>query len=73
MDPDAAVPTPFSVVVGEEGSEEGWADELQVFHNPNARIPLDPASPPIRRHHHIDGDQIVLAPPNQTLSYRHSP
>lgn len=70
IDPDAAEPTPFSVVVGEEGSEEGWADELQVFHNPNARIPLDPALLPLAVHHHIAGDQIVSSTtkPDSVLS-----
>ena len=25
------------------GYIEGWSDELQIFHNPNAKIPLDHA------------------------------
>ncbi|MDM8011944.1 MAG: hypothetical protein QUV08_13370 [Parasphingorhabdus sp.] len=39
--PNAMVPKSFVEEVGEEGYYEGWSDELQVFHNPNALVPLD--------------------------------
>lgn len=39
-DPNAAVGKRFTEEVGSEGYSEGWADELQVFHNPKALRPL---------------------------------
>ena len=39
-DPDSVTPVSFVDEVIEGQSYEGWADELQVFHNPNATIPL---------------------------------
>ena len=39
-DPNAVVGKRFVAEVGSEGYSEGWADELQVFHNPNALHPL---------------------------------
>lgn len=39
-DPNAAFGIPFFEEVGAEDYEEGWADELQVFHNPRALRPL---------------------------------
>jgi hypothetical protein len=42
-DPNAVVGLPFSVDVAAPEYVEGWSDELQIFHNPNAKIPLDHA------------------------------
>ncbi|NIJ09534.1 hypothetical protein FHS31_003167 [Sphingomonas vulcanisoli] len=38
-DPNAVVGTPFSEEVVADNAES-WSDELQVFHNPHAKIPL---------------------------------
>lgn len=38
-DPNAVVGTPFSEEIIAD-CNEGWSDEIQVFHNPNARLPL---------------------------------
>ncbi|WP_212580137.1 hypothetical protein [Roseovarius gaetbuli] len=42
-DPDAIHGLPFSDDVADPDYREGWSDELQIFHNPNALIPLDHA------------------------------
>ena len=42
-DPNALIGIPFMEDVSDANYEEGWSDELQIFHNPNARIPLDHA------------------------------
>jgi hypothetical protein len=39
-DPNATRGIPFSEDVSDSAYIEGWSDELQIFHNPNARIPL---------------------------------
>ncbi|MCJ2189024.1 hypothetical protein [Novosphingobium beihaiensis] len=38
-DPNAVVGTPFSEEVVVD-NQELWSDEIQVFHNPNAKVPL---------------------------------
>jgi len=40
-DPNALTGIPFSLDVADPSYVEGWSDELQIFHNPNARIPLE--------------------------------
>lgn len=42
-DPNATSGIPFVEDVADPNYAEGWSDELQIFHNPNARIPLDHA------------------------------
>jgi len=39
-DPNATIGISFTDDVADPEYEEGWSDELQIFHNPNARIPL---------------------------------
>tara|TARA_R110000772_G_scaffold142476_1_gene252148 strand:+ start:1401 stop:2753 length:1353 start_codon:yes stop_codon:yes gene_type:complete len=39
-DPNAFMGTPFSEEVTDQGYEEYWTQEVQVFHNPNAKHPL---------------------------------
>lgn len=41
--PNAVRGQPFHVDVAAPEYSEGWSDELQIFHNPNAKIPLDHA------------------------------
>jgi hypothetical protein len=42
-DPNATSGIPFSEDVSDSEYTEGWSDELQIFHNPNARVPLSHA------------------------------
>ena len=67
--PQSAVPLPFSADVDEPGYDEGWADELQVFHNPNAVCPLDQGLFPKATHHFLeDGDvRSYCRLPNKVL------
>lgn len=39
-DPNAVVGKPFSREVNDSDYEEHWSDELQLFHNPNAKYPF---------------------------------
>lgn len=68
-DPNAAVGTPFHVDVSGEDYEEYWSDELQVFHNPNAKIPLpDEWFQGVSHHHFQNGDLISYTPDGHVLS-----
>lgn len=40
-DPDAIHPIPFSKDLDDPDYEESWSDGLIMFHNPNAKYPLD--------------------------------
>ncbi|WOA31780.1 hypothetical protein [Alloalcanivorax xenomutans] len=41
-DPDAIHPIPFSKDLDDSDYEESWSDGLIMFHNPNAKNPVDP-------------------------------
>lgn len=57
-DPDAVVPTRFSHEVAEGELHEGWADELQVFHNPRALRPIPPEFFAGLTQHFLEGEQL---------------
>jgi len=68
-DPDAAIGRPFAVEVSAEGYEEWWTQEVQVFHNPNARHPL-PEEVLLGATHHwlVDGKVLSSRPLDAVLS-----
>ena len=67
-DPKSAVPFPFSIDIDDPEYHEGWADELQIFHNPNARNPLDRGLFPKAAHHFVeDGEIKSYGPANKVL------
>jgi hypothetical protein len=41
-DPNAVNGKPFTREVNDQDYQESWSDELQLFHNPNAKHPFDP-------------------------------
>ena len=41
--PDAFEGVPFTINVEDPDYREGWADEVEIYHNPNAAVPLDEA------------------------------
>lgn len=57
-DPQSAVPFRFSTDIDDPGYHEGWADELQVFHNPSALHPLDRGLFPKATHHFLEDGEI---------------
>ena len=40
--PDAFEGVPFTVNVEDPHYSEAWADEIEIYHNPNAVVPLNP-------------------------------
>jgi hypothetical protein len=58
-DPESALPLRFSVDIDDPDYHEGWADELQVFHNPNAVSPLDPGLFPMAMHHFLKEGKVT--------------
>lgn len=59
-------PTKFSATVA-SGYEEAWIDGLNVFHNPQAVYPLDPALLPGAAHHRLVAGRIESMVPAHHL------
>jgi hypothetical protein len=60
--PKALTPKVFSYEVN-ESSIEIWSEGIDIYHNPNAKIPLDPDAFPYAGHHMIkDGDIVSMLP-----------
>lgn len=58
-DPQATDPIPFRVIVNAPGYGEAWSEGLEVFHNPNALIPLSPYAMPDATHHILQADGLI--------------
>ena len=64
----SAMPFKFSIDIEDPEYREGWADELQVFHNPNALHPLHRDLFPQATHHFLeDGEVKSYSLPNKVL------
>ncbi len=68
-DPNAVVPQEFRYRVHASGHQETWTEGLDVFHNPRAIYPIDPAMLPEAAHHRRlrDGRVESLIPPFHPL------
>ena len=69
-DPNATIGIPFSEDVANPSYVEGWSDELQIFHNPNALIPLshDWLSGLAQFYFDASGNQFSLIPDHHVWS-----
>ncbi len=68
-DPNAFAGKLFSEEVGAQGCSEGWADELQVFHNPNALRPLPPECfGPLNQHFFENGQMVTRCGADAVIS-----
>lgn len=68
-DPNAVTGIPFSEDVSDPRYVEGWSDELQIFHNPNARIPLSHAwLSGLAQFYFSDGNQYSIIPDHHVWS-----
>ena len=62
-DPQAALPRRYVQDVDKDYTET-WREGMNVFHNPNARFPLDRFFLPECMHHRLKGDQIMHTIPD---------
>lgn len=68
-DPNAIVGMSFQEEVGDQNYTEFWSDELQIFHNPNAKYPLPPETfAGITQHFFKEGDHHSIAPEGSVLA-----
>ena len=68
QDPDALLPNIFEYEVN-ESCDELWSTGLNVFHNPKAKVPLDPKTFPYAGHFFLRGEAVVsLLPPFHPFS-----
>ncbi len=63
-DPNASVPRVYKIDVDDPAYTELWIEGMNVYHNPNARYPLDPSLFPEAMHHRLKGDQLVATYPD---------
>ena len=68
-DPNAIIGSPFTKRVGDDDYEEWWTQEVQIFHNPNAKRPI-PFEVFLGATHHFfeDGQMKSLGPDDAVLS-----
>ncbi len=67
--PNAYVGIPFHEDVLSPAYEEYWSDELQLFHNPNAKNPILPSKfGGITQHFFKDGDLHSITPESAVIS-----
>jgi hypothetical protein len=65
--PDSSQPTPFFEQIT-ENSKEGWADEIQVYHNPRALHPIPREVLQGAAHHYFEGGkQYTIGPSFRVL------
>ena len=64
--PDTTLPNVFGGVVN-DSCHETWADGIQIFHNPFAEIPLNPALFPHAGHHFYEDGLIRSAIPHNHI------
>jgi hypothetical protein len=57
-DPNAALPKSFKFDVNNPRYTETWAEGVNVFHNPHAKIPLEESFLPEAAHHRFEGGVI---------------
>ena len=57
-DPNAALPKMFKYYVNEQ-AKEIWGEGISIYHNPNAKHPLEPGFFNQVAHHHFEKGQIV--------------
>jgi hypothetical protein len=71
LTPGALKPTPFELNIEDPDYREGWVDEVEIFHNPNAIVPLPKELIPNVKHFFVDDDGEVVwrsaAPPPYVL------
>lgn len=69
--PNSVIGTPFSADVSKSDYREAWSDELQLFHNPNAKYPLDRrVFPGVTHHYFKDGDHHTISTDHAVLASR---
>lgn len=70
-EPNAIHGTPFVVDIEDEKYDEYWTDELQLFHNPNAKHPINPDTfGGITQHFFKDGDHYSATPEGGVIASR---
>jgi hypothetical protein len=59
--PNATLPKIFRVIVNAAGYEETWIEGLNVYHSPNAAIPMPMEMLPGAAHHFFEKSQHVMS------------
>ncbi|MFP1133365.1 hypothetical protein ACK8OE_20790, partial [Asticcacaulis sp. W401b] len=60
---------PFEIDVEDPIYEEQWADELEIYHNPNAAVPLNRELFPTLTHFFLEDGELVWQGPEKRILY----
>lgn len=67
--PGSRDPIEFKIDVEDPGYNETWADEIEIYHNPNALVPLDPDLFPGQTHFFLKDDELVWIGPERRILF----
>jgi hypothetical protein len=72
--PGAVDAVQFDIDIEDPDYEEGWSDEIEIYHNPNALVPLSPNLFPQSAHFFLDDGELVWQGPERRVlfSYTHT-
>jgi hypothetical protein len=68
--PEAVDAVHFKFDIEDPAYDEGWADELEVYHNPNALVPLNPGLFPTLTHFYLKDGYLVWHGPEKRTSFQ---
>jgi hypothetical protein len=57
--PNASMPKMFEIKITPDTCKETWAEGLIMYHNPNAKIPVDSALFPSIAHCYFEDGQLI--------------
>lgn len=67
--PGAFDAVPFEINIESPDYTESWADEIEIYHNPNALVPLPETLLPTVTHFKLEGGELVWRGPSPRVLY----
>ncbi|MCV9999444.1 hypothetical protein OE766_14455 [Pararhizobium sp. YC-54] len=67
--PGSRDPIEFAIDIEDPQYEEAWADEIEIYHNPNALVPLDQGLFPGRTHFFMKEGELVWQGPERRVLF----
>lgn len=68
-EPGAVDPVQFDIDIEDPDYEEAWSDEIEIYHNPNAYVPLAHDLFPRSTHFFLDNGELVWRGPERRVLF----
>lgn len=68
-EPGAVDPVKFDIDIEDPDYEEAWSDEIEIYHNPNARVPLARDLFPRSTHFFLENGELVWRGPERRVLF----